>query len=165
MKPDRINLRILTELQHHGRVTNQALAERVGLSPSACLDRVRRLQESGVVEGYGARIDLDRVCPSVTVIATVTLHDHRKTHTARFEEAVRSLDEVVECHQVSGIFDYLLRVVCRDMRHYQSVSDQLIEAGAGVIELSSHVVLDRTKTFTGYPLGALIGPGSSPHAK
>lgn len=156
MKPDRINLRLLSELQRDGRITNQALAERVGLSPSACLDRVRRLQDAGVLQGFGARIDLDRVCQAVTVIATVTLHDHRKRHMERFEQAVRSLTEVVECHQVSGVFDYLLRIVCRDMRHYQTVSDQLIEAGAGVIELSSHVVMDRTKAFTGYPLAALV---------
>lgn len=156
MKHDRINLRLLTELQRDGRITNQALAEHVGLSPSACLDRVRRLQQEGVLEGFGAHIALDRVSPSVTIIATVTLHDHRKTHTARFEEAVRSLEEVVECHQVSGVFDYMLRVVCRDMRHYQSVSDRLIEAGAGVIELSSHVVMECTKRFTGYPIETLI---------
>ena len=73
MKLDRINLRLLAELQREGRITNQALAERVGLSASACLDRVRRLQQEGVVEGFGARIALDRVAASVTVIATVTL--------------------------------------------------------------------------------------------
>lgn len=158
MKPDRINQRILRELQRNGRITNQALAERVGLSPSACLDRVRRLEAEGILAGYGARIELERVCPSVTVIATITLHDHRKRHTAPFEAAVRSLPEVVECHQVSGIFDYMLQIVCRDLRHYQSVSDRLIEAGAGVIELSSHVVMERTKGFSGYPLEQLLPP-------
>ncbi len=158
MKLDRINLRLLAELQRDGRVTNQALAERVGLSPSACLDRVRRLQEEGVIEGFGARIDLEHVCQSVTIIATITLHDHRKKHMERFEAEVKSLAEVVECHQVSGVFDYMLNVVCRDMRHYQTVSDRLIEAGAGVIELCSHVVMDRTKPFSGYPLDALQPP-------
>lgn len=162
MKPDRINLRLLAELQRDGRITNQALAERVGLSPSACLDRVRRLQEEGVVKGFGAHLDLEQVCQTVTVIATITLHDHRKKHMERFEAEVRSLAEVVECHQVSGVFDYLLRIVCRDMRHYQTVSDRLIEAGAGVIELCSHVVMDCTKPYSGYPLDALLSPPTPP---
>lgn len=152
MKMDRINLRLLSVLQQEGRITNQALADRIGLSPSACLERVRKLEHEGVLWGYQALIDLDRVCPSITVITTVKLHDHRKEHMDRFETAVRILPEVVECHQVSGVFDYMLRVVCRDMRRYQALSDELVEAGAGVIELASHVVMDRTKPFNGYPL-------------
>lgn len=155
MKIDRINLRLLSVLQREGRITNHALADRVGLSPSACLERVRKLKNEGVLRGYQARIDLDRVCLSVTVITTVKLHDHRREHMDRFERAVRALPEVVECHQVSGVFDYMLRVVCRDMRRYQALSDELIAAGAGVIELASHVVMDRTKSFNGYPLAQL----------
>ncbi len=156
MKMDRINLRLLSVLQQEGRITNQDLADRIGLSPSACLERMRKLEQESVLQGYRAQVDLDKVCPSITVITTVTLHDHRKEHMDHFEQAIRALPEVVECQQVSGVFDYMLRIVCRDMQRYQALSDELIEAGSGIIELSSHVVMDRTKPFQGFPISELI---------
>jgi len=156
MKMDRINLKLLAVLQQEGRITNQDLADRIGLSPSACLERVRKLEHEGALQGYQARVDLDKVCPSITVITTVTLHDHRKEHMDQFEKAICALPEVVECQQVSGVFDYMLRIVCRDMQRYQALSDELIEAGSGIIELSSHVVMDSTKTFQGFPLNELL---------
>lgn len=155
MKLDRINLKLLSVLQQEGRLSNQELAERIDLSPSACLERRRKLERDGVLRGYRADIDLKKVCSSITVLTTVTLHDHRQEHMNRFEQAVRAMAEVLECHQVSGEFDYLLRVVCRDMTHYQEVSNALIKAGQGVIELSSHVVMDHAKPYQGFPLETL----------
>ncbi|GAB4351024.1 MAG: Lrp/AsnC family transcriptional regulator [Gammaproteobacteria bacterium] len=152
MKIDRINLKLLSTLQREGRISNQALAERVDLSPSACLERRRKLEQAGVVRGYRAEVDLKKVCSTITVFTSVTLHDHRQEQMTQFERAVRALPEVVECHQVSGDFDYLLRVVCRDMPHYQTVSNTLTEAGQGMIELSSHVVMEESKAFSGFPL-------------
>ena len=156
---DRLNLRILTVLQKSGRISNQQLAEMVGLSPSACLERVKRLEKSGYLKDYFARIDIESLCRCVTVIATVNLHDHRKEHFDHFEQALQSMPEIVECVKVSGAFDYFLRFVCVDMKHYDQLSDTLINANTGVIELVSHVVLDQTKDFTGYPLDMLVNFG------
>lgn len=152
---DRLNLKILSVLQKEGRISNQMLAQKVSLSPSACLERVKRLEKWGYIKRYYGLIDLEKLCRCVMVIATITLHDHRKEHFQRFEEALRAMPEVVDCTKVSGSFDYFLRFVCRDMKHYDSVSDELINSNSGVIELSSHVAMDVTKDFTGFPLELL----------
>lgn len=153
---DRIDLKILSRLQRDARITNHRLAESIGLSPSACLQRVRKLEAAGIIAAYGASLDLDKVCRSVTVLASVTLRRHAKTDFGRFEAALREIPEIVECRKVSGGFDYLLRFVCPDMARYHALSEELLGAGPGVANLSSHVVLEEAKAFTGYPLEKLV---------
>ena len=155
MALDRIDMKILTLLQSEGRVTNRDLAERVGLSASACLERVRRLEHSGGIAGYRAILNTAALFRSVTVIATVTLRSHRREDFRGFEQLVRGMPEVVDCSKVSGEFDYILRMVCPDMATYHALSDRLLEDGADVAHLSSHVVLEETKPFEGFPLEAL----------
>jgi DNA-binding Lrp family transcriptional regulator len=155
-KLDRIDLKILTTLQDEARISNHDLAERVGLSPSSCLQRVRKLETRGVLDGYRAHIDLDRICRSVTVIATATLANHDQKSFSRFERAVADIPEVVECLKVSGTFDYILRFVCADMAQYHALSERLLDIGRGVAQLSSHVVLASTKQAGGYPLDHLL---------
>ena len=155
LKLDRIYLKILSVLQSHARITNQQLADRVGLSPSPCLERVKRLEQEGFIKGYLGRIDLDRISANVMVYTTVALRTHEQGDFLRFEEAVRGMPEVVECYKVSGEFDYILRFVCADMARYNAISDALLRVGHGVDKMSSHVVFDRTKEFMGYPLERL----------
>lgn len=156
VKLDRIDLRILARLQADGRVTNNRLAEEVGLSPSPCLQRVRRLEKLGVIERYLGMIELARVCRHVTVIATVTLRNHGPEDFDQFEAIVRAMPQVVECIKVSGTVDYMLRFVCSDLESYHALSDQLLKAGPSVAQLSSHVMLSGIKTFAGYPLEGLV---------
>ena len=142
---DRIDLKILSVLQDNGRITNQALSEQVGLSPSPCLQRVKRLEKLGIIKGYSCRVDLAQIAPSVTVFVSVSLSNHEKGAFGAFEAAVADIPELVECHKVSGQFDYLLRFVCNDIATYTAISDHLLASGPDGLNLSSHVVLQTSK--------------------
>lgn len=153
---DRIDLRILSELQSHGRLSNKDMAEQVHLSPSACLERVNRLEKQGIIRHYQGIVDPKQLCRSVSVFATAKLHDHRQKHFIAFAEVVNTMPEVVECHMVSGHFDFILRVVCSDMDRYVELCNQLLDTGPRNIELTSHVVLEVTKPFAGLALEELV---------
>ncbi len=149
---DRIDLKILGVLQGDGRITNQALADGVGLSASACLARVRRLEGAGLIEGYNARIAIERIRPTVVIFAEVTLTRHHPADFAAFEAFALAAPEIVEAAQVSGAFDYLLKVATRDMRAWRELSDRILNAGLGVGTISSHVMMKAAKTFAAFPL-------------
>lgn len=140
-KLDRIDLRILSHLQKNGRITNVDLADAVGLSASPCLMRVKRLEKAGYITGYGAHVDLRKLGDTVTIYTEVTLSDHRKTDFARFESATRNLDEVMECHLVSGGYDYLLKFVCRSINHYQETIEHILSLSIGIEKYFSYVVI------------------------
>lgn len=142
---DRIDFKILSVLQDNGRITNQALSELVGLSPSPCLQRVKRLEKLGIIKGYSCQIDLAQIAPSVSVFVSVSLSSHEKGAFGAFETAVADIPELVECHKVSGQFDYLLRFVCNDIASYTAISDHLLATGPDGLNLSSHVVLHTSK--------------------
>ena len=111
MKLDRIDIRILHELQKNGRITNVELADLVHLSPSPCLQRVKKLQSEGYISGYSAQIDVAKLGQTLTVFTEVTLKNHRQIDFARFQQAAEKVDEVIECHLISGGYDYLLKFV------------------------------------------------------
>src|SRR5438093_9441133 len=111
LKLDRIDLRILCHLKKNSSVTNVMLADAVGLSPSPCLIRVKRLEKAGYITGYGAHIQLEKLSNVQLVFTEVTLSDHRREDFAKFEASIRGIDEIVECHLVSGGYDYLLKFV------------------------------------------------------
>ncbi|MCY3795843.1 MAG: Lrp/AsnC family transcriptional regulator, partial [Gammaproteobacteria bacterium] len=113
---DRLDRRILHELQIDGKLTNSALAERISLSESACLRRVRRLEESGMLRGYVALVDQSRAGYPDNVFVNITLESQQQTDLAAFETEVKKLPEVMECYLMSGEADYLLRVVVSDAR-------------------------------------------------
>ncbi|MDX1401558.1 MAG: Lrp/AsnC family transcriptional regulator [Kiloniellales bacterium] len=153
---DQIDLRILTCLQRHARITNHKLAEEIGLSPSPCLQRVRKLEASGLIGPYLATVNLDGICRNVMVLATITLRTHEHDDFRAFEAIIAELPEVVECFKVSGTFDYFLRFVCPDLARYHALTEGLLSDGPGIAQISSHVVLDRTKEFRGYDLERLV---------
>lgn len=154
---DQIDLKILSILQNDAKITNHELSSKVNLSPSSCLQRVRRLEEEKYIERYMAHIDLDKVCRTVTVILTVSLHDHSNENFELFNRAVENYAEIVECYTVSGNFDYFLRAVCPDMKSYLKLNDTLISCMDGTANISSHVVLEYTKSFEGYAIEDLVG--------
>ena len=149
---DRIDRRILTVLQGDGRITNQALAERVALSPSACLARLRRLERKGVIDGYMARLDPFRLGPRLVVFAEIWLEKHHPANFAAFEAAVADVPEIVEASHVTGDFDYLLKVVVPDMASWTRLAEELVARDIGVDRVSTHVLMSKAKIFRGYPV-------------
>ena len=147
---DRIDVKILAELQRDGRSTIQKLAETIGLSPRASLERVRRLEEAGVIAGYQAVIELRQLSRPVNIFAEIILEKH--ANRGRFEKRLASIDEVVECWEVSGDVDYLVRFVCADLAGYEEVTSALIDdTNLGVVRIVSHVALRAVRRFAGYP--------------
>ena len=153
---DRIDLKILAALQADGRITNQALADQVALSPSACLSRVRRLEREGFIQGYHARLDIERIRPTLTIYGEVTLKSHRPAELLAFEAALAAIPEVVEAAQVSGPFDYLIKAVCPDVRAWGELADRLLQEDLGVDKIASHILMKDAKPFRGAPVSAPV---------
>ena len=151
-KLDKINRAILTTLQLNARMSNLELAERVGLSPSACLQRTKALEEAGYILQYVMAVDLDKVCVNVMVYVEITLESHRMADFERFEKAIRSIPEFVDCLRVSGRFDYIAFVVCSNVAAFNNLCDDLLTRDLKISRISSNVVLDKPKWFAGYPL-------------
>ncbi|MCW5942151.1 MAG: Lrp/AsnC family transcriptional regulator [Fimbriimonadaceae bacterium] len=142
---DDIDLDILRRLQRNGRVSNAELAREVNLSPPSTLQRVRRLERSGVVRAYGALVDAAEVGLGVTVFVHVTLSLHQDKPIEGFREYVRRLPEVLECHNVSGDCDFLLKVVSEDIAAYESFVRGKLSRAPGVERLRSSFVLSTAK--------------------
>lgn len=140
-KLDRIDIKILTALHEDGRITNAALSELVGLSPSPCLQRVKRMEESGLIAGYQAEIDVHRLADTITVFTEVTIADHRREDFATFEKGIAQFPEVVECRLISGGYDYLLKFVSRSVSDYQSSIERLLDAQIGIEKYFSYIVI------------------------
>jgi DNA-binding Lrp family transcriptional regulator len=155
-KLDRIDLKILAELQRDGQLMNIQLAERVGLSPSPCLQRVKRLESAGFITGYGANLNISKLVENITVFTEVTLTDHRREDFVRFEASLRAVDELMECHLISGGYDYLLRFIVRNVAHYQEVIDTLVNRNVGISKYFSYIVLKSPLLRTAAPIDALL---------
>jgi DNA-binding Lrp family transcriptional regulator len=157
LKLDRIDLKILAQLQRSGRMTNVELADAVGLSPSPCLTRVKRLEKAGFIDGYSAQINLDKLGEMLTVFTEVTLTEHRSGDFSRFEAKIKKMDEIVECHLVSGGYDYLLKFVARGVSHYQSIIEGMLEGDYGIEKYFSYVVIKSSFIKHHYPIQKLFG--------
>jgi Lrp/AsnC family transcriptional regulator of ectoine degradation len=155
-KLDRIDLRILDAVQRDGRITKLALAEKVGLSPTPCWMRLRKLEKAGIVSGYHARIALRGVAPIATVLVEVTLGAHRQADFDRFERAIRDIPEIVACWSVGGGVDYLLKVVARDIDAYQRLIDALLERDIGIDRYFTYIVTKTVKDETVLPVAELM---------
>ena len=156
MRLDRIDLKILTELQKNGRITNVELADLVALSPSPCLMRVKKLQKAGFIKGYAARIDLARLGDTLTVFTEVTLRNHRQPDFARFQDAVERIEACIECHLVSGGFDYLLKFVTAGIEEYQTIMEGLVDQDVGIEKYFNYVVIKAPFEKSHLPLNALF---------
>ena len=156
---DRLDLRILTELQKRGRISNVELADAVGLSASPCLTRVKRLEKAGFIAGYGALIRIEKLGDFQVVFTKITLADHRLEDFVRFIDAVRGVDEIMECHHATGGYDYLLKFVTRNVSHYQSVKEGLLERDIGIEKYFSYVIINSPIGMMHYPLEALFAAG------
>jgi Lrp/AsnC family transcriptional regulator, leucine-responsive regulatory protein len=152
---DAIDRRILEELQRAGRMTNLELAEKVGVSPTPCLRRVRQLESDGVIKGYGARLDRERIGLGLTVFIAFRLASHSDSATKAFRRSVSAMAEVTACHAISGGHDFLLQVVVPDLAGYRRfVLDRLIKLSE-VKDINSSFVIDTVKEDAPVPLDHL----------
>jgi len=149
------DIKILSILQREGRIPKAALAERVNLTPTPCWERLKRLEDAGIIESYGARISLRAFGPLTVVFVQIELESHHSESFSRFEMAIKDISEVVECWAVGGGIDYLMKVVTRDVEAYQTLIDDLLSMQIGVNRYYSYVVTMPVKE-TPLPIG-LIG--------
>lgn len=160
MELDAIDARILTELQSDGGLTNAELAERVGLSPSPCLRRVKLLADAGVIKKRVALVDGNAIDLKVSVFIHVTLEKQIEENLSAFEAAVEARPEVVECYLMTGESDYLLRVVVPDLEAYERFLMEHLTRIPGVSNIKSSFALNQVKYSTALPLDHLLDPRS-----
>jgi Lrp/AsnC family transcriptional regulator, leucine-responsive regulatory protein len=144
---DRTDSQILRALQADGRITNALLAERVHLSESACLRRVRALEQAGVIQGYGAFLDAAVAGFTLTVFVNITLDHQRQDDLSTFEAAAKRIPEVLECYLMTGDYDYLLHVAAADAADFERIHSEHLTRLPGVARVQSSIAL-RTVTQT-----------------
>ena len=155
---DPFDIKILAHLQREGRCSNVELADAVGLSPSPCLVRTKRMQEMGVILGYGADIALEKLGPYVVVFSEVTISSHRRNDFRKFEEVAGRHCEIVEWYNVSGGYDYLLKIVTPSIGRFQELMERLLREDVGIEQFQSRIVLRQSHGKRSYPLGLIAAP-------
>ena len=153
MQLDRADLKLLEVLQHDGRATIQALSEAIHLSARATLNRVRKLEAQGLIEGYRALVNRAVLGEQISVFAEIALKDQRQAVVQRFERRMAATPEVVACYVISGRYDYLVRIACPQLAHYHKlISGWLDDASLGVEKIVTNIELQTIKEFAGFPL-------------
>jgi Lrp/AsnC family leucine-responsive transcriptional regulator len=152
---DAIDLRILKALQDDGRLTNNDLADQVGLSPSPCLRRVRRLEQEGFIRTYRAVLDRDAVGLGLTVFVEIKVERHNRENARALQEALGAMPEVVSCHMVSGAADFLAEIVVANLKAYERLLTEKLLALPMVADIRSNFALTRVKSDGALPLAHL----------
>lgn len=142
---DPTDLKILSAIQAHGRLSKTRLAELVNLSPTPCWARLERLKSAGYIVGYHADLALAKICDFSEVIVTVSLTHHRKSNFDRFEATVNALPQVTECFATGGGMDYVLKVVTPTLAAFQSLMERLLEADLSIDRYMTYIVTRRIK--------------------
>ena len=145
MAIDRYDQKILSILQSEGRITKSALAERINLSLSPCWERVKRLEEGGIIQGYQAQIDTQALCKRTTMLIEFGMAHHSLELLHRFEAAMRDTPEVTECMATGGGVDYLAKVVVDDVDHYQRLVESWLASDLGIDQCHGYVVTKQIK--------------------
>jgi Lrp/AsnC family transcriptional regulator of ectoine degradation len=158
MKLDAIDLRILDAIQRDGRITKLALAETIGLSPTPCWLRLRKLEKAGIISGYHAHLSLRRLAPVASVMVELSLANHRQSDFERFERAIAAIPEIVACWSVGGGVDYILKIMTPDIDAYQRLVDGLLDRDLGIERYFTYIVTKTVKEETVLPLANLL-PG------
>jgi DNA-binding Lrp family transcriptional regulator len=149
---DRLDIKILDHIQQNGHCSNVELAAAVGLSPSPCLARVKRLHKAGVIRRYEANIALEKLGDFITVFSEITIGEHRRDSFRIFEEAVEKLPEITECYNVSGGCDYILKITTDSMSRFSTIRDYLLELDVGISKFSTKIVLRKPFANRSFPL-------------
>jgi DNA-binding Lrp family transcriptional regulator len=152
---DQFDIKILVHLQREGRCSNVDLSAAIGLSESPCLLRTKRLQEIGVIRGYGADVALEKLGSHVIVFSEVTIRNHRPHDFRKFETGAGKYHEIIECYNVSGGYDYLLKIVAPSVAYFQALMERLLEDNIGIEKFASRIVLRQPFDQRGYPLSII----------
>ena len=149
---DEIDRRLLASLQDDGRMTNVDLATTVGLTPPPCLRRVRALEESGVIRGYHADLDGAKLGYTITVFAMVSLKSQAEDALRQFEDHMRALPEVRECHMLNGEIDFIIKIVSRDLQSFQEFLTSKLTPAPNVASVKTSLTIRTAKQLPGVPL-------------
>jgi DNA-binding Lrp family transcriptional regulator len=149
---DQIDRRLLAELQDEGRITNVELAQRVGLTAPPCLRRVRALEEAEVIKGYHAELDASKLGFAITVFALVSLKSQAEEALRQFEDHMRTLAEVRECHMLNGEIDFILKIVSRDLQSFQEFLTSKLTPAPNVASVKTSLTIRTAKQLPGVPL-------------
>ncbi|GGD53989.1 winged helix-turn-helix transcriptional regulator [Erythrobacter arachoides] len=149
---DSIDRKLLSELQSEGRVTNVDLARRVGLTAPPCLRRVRALEEEGVIRGYHADLDASKLGFAITVFAMVSLRSQAEEDLRGFENHIKGLPEVRECHMLNGEIDFILKIVSRDLQSFQEFLTSKLTPAPNVASVKTSLTIRTAKHEPGVPL-------------
>ena len=149
---DRIDRRLLAELQDDGRITNVDLARRVELTAPPCLRRVRALEEGGVIKGYHAQLDASKLGFAITVFALVSLKSQAEEALQQFEDHLRTLPEVRECHMLNGEIDFILKIVSKDLQSFQEFLTSKLTPAPNVASVKTSLTIRTAKQLPGVPM-------------
>ncbi|MBC7601815.1 MAG: Lrp/AsnC family transcriptional regulator [Ramlibacter sp.] len=153
MELDRADLKLLDLLQHDGRTTVQALSEAIHLSARATLNRVRKLETQGLIEGYRALVSRSALGQQICVFAEIALKDQRQATIQKFEKRMAQTTEVVACYVISGRYDYIARIACSSLDVYHRlINEWLDDTSLGVEKIVTNIELQTIKEFAGFPL-------------
>ncbi|MDE0932347.1 MAG: Lrp/AsnC family transcriptional regulator [Novosphingopyxis baekryungensis] len=149
---DEIDLKLLAELQKNGRMTNVELAQRVGLTAPPCLRRMRALEQAGVIRAYHAHVDPAQLGYSITVFAMVSLKSQAEEDLRRFEDHVRDIPEVRECHMLNGEIDFILKIVSYDLQTFQQLLTGKLTSAPNVSSVKTSLTIRTVKDMPGVPI-------------
>jgi len=158
-KLDKVDIKILALLQQHGRIKNIDLAEKVALSASPCLQRVKRLEKLGFIQSYQALIEINKIVDTIQVFTQITIAQHTLQEHHYFEKEIVNIPEVMECYLASGGFDYLVKFVCRSILHYQKTIQELLDSDLGISKYHSYVIMKEVISKKHYPIERLTQSG------
>jgi Lrp/AsnC family transcriptional regulator of ectoine degradation len=157
---DAIDIRILSALQQHGKVSKSKLAERVNLSPTPCWVRLDKLKKTGLITGYRADIDLVRIVDLTKVLVAISLKNHSKADFNRFESYIQKVDAIIECDATGGGSDYVIKIIANNLSGFQGVIEQLLNAEIGIVRYFIYIVTRQIKSVA-HDISLLINPSGS----
>ena len=143
---DAADIRILTALQHHGKLSKSGLAELVNLSPTPCWTRLDKLKKAGLIRGYHADIALDKIADFTKIIVTVSLKKHHQSDFERFENHIQNVEEIIGCVATGGGFDYVMTVISRNLPTFQELMERLLAAEVGIDRYFTYFVTREIKS-------------------
>jgi DNA-binding Lrp family transcriptional regulator len=153
---DTTDRRILDALQEDGRLSNVDLADRVSLSPSPCLRRVKRLEDEGIIAGYRAVLDRKTAGLGLTVFVEIKAGQHSKENAEKLQDALRAVPEIVSCHMVSGAADFLAEIVVADLEAYERLMGDVLLTLPNIVDIRSNFAIRAVKTAGPLPLSQLV---------
>ena len=152
MKIDKTDKKILEILQRNAKITNAKLSKEIGLSPAPTLERVRKLEAKGIISGYNAKLDMSKIGLGVSTFVMVTLKGHNKKNLVSFLDKIKDVNNVIECHHITGSADFILKVVSENIESYQELMLETVSEIEGTDSLQSMVILSTFKDSKVMPI-------------